>query len=110
MDQDFAMTPERLDLRQDGQSLRIVWPDGRTDVLAAALLRSECRSAGTLRDRIEGRDAAPAGDIRIIAMQPVGIYAVNIAFSDGQARGIYPWPFLAELARREDASQGSRSN
>ena len=28
----------------------------------------------------------------------VGSYAINIAFSDGHDRGIYPWAYLREIA------------
>jgi prepilin-type processing-associated H-X9-DG protein len=33
----------------------------------------------------------------ITTIEPIGGYAVNIAFSDGHARGIYPWVLLKEL-------------
>ncbi len=102
-----GITPERIEIRNGGGSLGIVWPDGRRDELGARLLRAECRSAGARRALIEG--IAPLGDNpRIANVSPVGLYAVNIAFSDGEQRSIYPWAFLAELARRaagEDETQ-----
>ncbi len=98
------MTPERLEIRSGGTVLRIVWPDGRACGIQAALLRRECRSARALRMRIDGAQPS-AGDVRITAVQPVGAYAVNIAFSDGERRGVYPWSFLAALAEeRGDAA------
>jgi len=36
---------------------------------------------------------------------PIGDYAVNIAFSDGHNRGIYPWPYLRLLARADQVSE-----
>ncbi len=33
-------------------------------------------------------------------MTAVGNYAINIAFSDGHDRGIYPWALLQEFAVR----------
>ncbi len=96
------MMPERLEVRDGGRLLRIIWPDGRAETIGAALLRAECRSAGARRARIDGI-APPAGDVRITAIELVGAYAANIAFSDGQDRGIYPWPYLADLAQRETA-------
>jgi DUF971 family protein len=36
--------------------------------------------------------------VAIAEVRPVGGYAINIAFSDGHDRGIYPWSFLAQLA------------
>ena len=44
----------------------------------------------------------PVTDPRLVrkavtAVAPIGDYAINIAFSDGHARGIYPWSYLLEL-------------
>jgi DUF971 family protein len=104
---DASMTPERLEVLNTGTLLRIVWPGERSSEVSAACLRRECRSAGALRAKIDNR-AQLSDDIRIIAVEPVGIYAVNIAFSDGEHRGIYPFTFLAELAAREAAEPLSR--
>lgn len=94
--------PERIEIRDGGRRLGIVWASGAAADLTAALLRAECRSAGARRARIDdaGRAARPPEDIRIVAVTPIGHYAVNIAFSDGQDRGIYPWGYLADLARQ----------
>ena len=35
--------------------------------------------------------------ITIDRLAPVGDYAINIAFSDGHARGIYPWAYLQKI-------------
>jgi len=102
-----ASIPERLEVRDEGLTLRIVWPNQHADELGAGLLRRECRSAGARRRRIDGVDVE-ADDVRITAVEPVGNYAVNIAFSDGEERGIYPFIFLAELAmahRTADTSE-----
>jgi prepilin-type processing-associated H-X9-DG protein len=42
--------------------------------------------------------AEPPADLTITGLASVGRYAVNLAFSDGHARGIYPWAYLRELA------------
>ena len=36
-------------------------------------------------------------DVRITAIEPAG-YGVQPVFSDGHARGIYPWAYLNALA------------
>jgi len=33
----------------------------------------------------------------LAAIEPVGAYALNLAFSDGHRRGIYPYEMLAAL-------------
>jgi prepilin-type processing-associated H-X9-DG protein len=42
----------------------------------------------------------PEADLRIVSIASIGLYAINIAFSDGHARGIYPWPLLREFAAK----------
>jgi DUF971 family protein len=94
------MVPDRLIICDDASVLRIFWRDGHQDEITAAFLRQESRSAGSRRARIDNR-ARLSGKVTIEAIDPVGAYAVNIAFSDGEHRGIYPWSYLAELAARE---------
>lgn len=46
------------------------------------------------------------GPLTATSCEPVGGYAVRIAFSDGHSTGIYSWDYLRELAAL-DASGGS---
>jgi DUF971 family protein len=41
-----------------------------------------------------------ARPLAIVAMQPVGIYAYGITFSDGHSSGIYTYEFLRSLGDR----------
>ena len=54
-------------------------------------------SAGELRAACNNRFPVRFDAIAITAIVPVGDYAINIAFSDGHARGIYPWSYLMDL-------------
>jgi DUF971 family protein len=92
------MRPLDLSLTKGGGALEIVWEDGASTALPARLLRASCRSAPALRERLEGRQVEPPAGITITGLASVGRYAVNLAFSDGHARGIYPWAYLRELA------------
>lgn len=38
--------------------------------------------------------------LRLTKMNLIGRYAVNLGFSDGHDRGVYPWSLLAEIAAR----------
>jgi DUF971 family protein len=40
--------------------------------------------------------------VRVTAFGPTG-YGVQLVFSDGHARGIFPWAYLASLAQRMPA-------
>ena len=65
--------------------------------LPAQRLRAACKCAHCLRARIDGVFSPTLDGIAITQVAPIGDYAINIAFSDGHARGIYPWSLLLEL-------------
>jgi DUF971 family protein len=91
------MEPDKVVVRNNGRKLIVHWPDGRMDSLDAGRLWAECPSSRARRRRIDG-EAAPAPDgLRITDVAAIGLYGVNIAFSDGHDRGIYPWRFLQAL-------------
>jgi prepilin-type processing-associated H-X9-DG protein len=86
-------------LAADRRSLRLTWARGEEADVSAERLRTSCRCAWCTRARIDGRFPAAFEGVAIDRLDPVGAYAINIAFSDGHARGIYPWPYLRTLAR-----------
>jgi DUF971 family protein len=67
--------------------------------LSAEQLRLSCKCAHCTRARFDGRfpDAFPG--IAIIEIGDLG-YGLNISFSDGHNRGIYPKAYLLSLAGR----------
>jgi DUF971 family protein len=90
--------PRELRRAADGSRLVAVWPDGGETSIAATVLRRACRCADCTARRARGEPAAGAGEVAITDIAAVGGYAVNIAFSDGHRRGIFPWAFLRALA------------
>lgn len=82
--------PEAVDLTP--ARLRLQWPDGVAE-LAADGLRAVCRCGGCR----SGALAAPT-EVHLVDAVPVGRYALNLVFSDGHDRGIYPWSWLRELS------------
>jgi DUF971 family protein len=94
------MIPTEISVSRNGSDVAVRWPDGSVSRLAAPLLRANCRSAPALRDRHDGKPAANVSGVSITALEPVGGYGLNVRFSDGHDRGIYPWGYLRELAER----------
>jgi prepilin-type processing-associated H-X9-DG protein len=83
----------------DGQrNLRVALSNGQVVRLSAELLRLNCRCASCSRARIDGTFGPELGGIAIAQASPMGAYGLNIAFTDGHARGIFPFAYLAELA------------
>ena len=100
-----AAAPVELRLNAARESLSIVWSDGLRHELTAQHLRGNCQSAGAKRLRLDRWDVPSTVDLTIDDIRPVGSYAINIAFSDGHARGIYPWSLLRALATEIPADQ-----
>lgn len=96
------MTPENILVRKDRSRLVIEWADGIRIDLAAPKLRDLCQSAKSKRLALQGLLAPAAKDLSIEDVSAIGRYGINVAFSDGHDRGIYPWVMLREhaLARR----------
>ena len=79
-------------------TLDIVLDGGASHALAYAALRAGCRCGGCTALRRAGGQAAFDGAIRLLAIEPVGAYGVQLIFSDRHERGIYPWAYLESLA------------
>ena len=90
--------PSVVRLASDRRSLRIVWKDQEEQAIAAQFLRGECRSSDSIRARIDGGSISISSDLMIERIELVGSYALNVSFSDGEDRGIYPWALLRALA------------
>ena len=74
--------------------------------LSAGRLRAACKCAHCVRARIDGVFPERFDGIALVQVSPIGDYAINLAFSDGHARGIYPWGYLLALNEPEVAGQG----
>lgn len=99
--------PSEIALAKDHRSLLIDWGRGRRESASAAALRDACRASHSVRLRIDGWAVPAPDDLTIVDVRPVGHYAVNLVFSDGHDRGIYPWRYLKEIAAKESAAKGN---
>jgi DUF971 family protein len=93
-----------LVLTADRAALRLSWR-GEAAEISAARLRAACRCAWCTRARIDGTFAESFAAVTIERVTPVGGYALNIAFDDEHARGIFPWAFLRKLAQGRDGPE-----
>jgi DUF971 family protein len=88
------MQPDAITVPADRASIEITWPDGLRQSLSAATLRQMSRSARSESARLKGWDVPADRGLTITKIAPVGVYAINVTFSDGYAKGIYPWEML----------------
>ena len=91
------MNPLSVSNSQSERTLRLSWPDGRESLFNHAELRRQCPCSQCRAFRLKG--VTPRVDERVclIEITPQG-YGVQLVFSDGHQRGIYPWDYLAQLS------------
>ncbi|MFG1377917.1 gamma-butyrobetaine hydroxylase-like domain-containing protein [Xanthobacter autotrophicus] len=66
--------------------------------LSAPALRAACRCAACVADRARGTLSADFAGVTLTHVAPFGAHGLNLSFSDGHARGVYPFAYLAALA------------
>jgi DUF971 family protein len=93
---------QSLETNADAKILSIFWETGETTELSAATLRREAMDAHTRRERIDTGNVVVAPDISITGVHHMGLGGVNICFSDGHDRALFPYPYLRELSERFD--------
>jgi DUF971 family protein len=83
--------------RQSG-TLEILWSDGKKQRFPHAFLRLQCQCAHCKSHRLQGKILdAVSPQLRVTEILAVGAYGVQLIFSDGHDRGIYPWIYLRDL-------------
>ena len=96
------MNPVAVGNSQGKQQLRLNWPDGREQLLDHAELRRQCPCSQCRAFRLQGLTVKVDPRIRVVELNAQG-YGVQLIFSDGHERGIYPWPYLARLTPQTTA-------
>ena len=92
-----ASTVTDYELSADLSELVVRWSGDREAAFSAERLRFACKCAHCTRARIDDRFPDRFPGIAIVGVTDLG-YGVNIAFSDGHWRGIYPKSYLMDLA------------
>ncbi|MEM6388015.1 MAG: DUF971 domain-containing protein [Pseudomonadota bacterium] len=90
---------ESLTATDDCQHLEVSWEDGNVTTLPAVMLRREAKDAWSIRERLDHGAIAVSPHIRITGLAQIG-NGVNVHFSDGHDKAIYPFPYLRELSDR----------
>lgn len=95
---DPTAVPEEIRLSAGRDELVLTWEDGVPRAFPASALRAACRCAWCTRARAEERLPHAFPGIAITSLSPIADYALNLHFSDGHERGIYPFSYLRALA------------
>lgn len=97
-----ADRPEPKEISQPSErEVKIVWKDGQESIYAARDLRLACSCASCV-DEVTGKkrlnEAMVPKDVKPLAIEPVGRYAIHFKWSDGHQSGIYTFEHLRGLS------------
>lgn len=95
--------PIELRLNRSGRNLDVAFDDGTRFTLPAEYLRVESPSA-EVQGHGPGQRKIVAGrrHVGIMAVEPVGNYAVRLVFDDLHNTGIYSWEYLHQLGVEQE--------
>jgi DUF971 family protein len=95
--------PTQIRLKTEEKVLEVDFDDGSSFAFPAELLRVESPSAEVQgHNPADKQTVAGRRHIGILAVEPVGNYAVAIKFDDLHDTGIYSWQYLYELGQNQD--------
>jgi len=96
----LSESPVPIEVRRHGAAgeLAVRWSDGHAAVYDYDYLRGFCPCAACQgHTASEIRFHPPASALELLAIQPVGNYALSFRWSDGHATGIYRFEFLRQI-------------
>jgi DUF971 family protein len=95
-------TPESITLHQRSKMLEVGFSDGSEFQIPFELMRVFSPSA-EVQGHGKGQEVLQTGkrDVDILALEPVGNYAVQPTFSDGHSSGIFSWDYLYFLGSKQ---------
>ena len=97
-----APTPQALTVHEQSRVLEVGFSDGATFRIPFELMRVYSPSA-EVQGHGPGQETLQTGkrDVTLVALEPVGNYAVQPTFSDGHDSGIYAWDYLYFLGSQQ---------
>ena len=99
-----ARTPTEIRLRRQSRVLDVAFDDGQRFELPFEYLRVYSPSA-EVRGHGPGQETLQLGkhEVQVVKVDPIGNYAVRLAFNDGHDTGLYTWDYLYELGETRAA-------
>lgn len=95
----MIVAPRQLHNSREQRQLMIAWQDGEQHCISHQALRAACRCATCRAQVVRGTIALIDADLHIEKVNNLG-QGLQLIFSDGHARGIFPWQYLYELGKQ----------
>lgn len=97
------LVPVDIAYHRQSRQLELTYDNAESFLLPAEFLRVLSPSA-EVQGHTPEEAQLPVGkrDVSIVGIEPVGLYALKIIFSDGHDSGYYDWEYLHKLAIEKD--------
>ncbi|PMR68106.1 DUF971 domain-containing protein [Halomonas heilongjiangensis] len=93
--------PLEVRLNRRERHLELSWPEGHRSRISCLTLRMACACASCTQAQRRGRLTLYDVDITIDKVALFGVSGLQLFFSDGHDRGLYPWAYLRELGEAQ---------
>ena len=95
--------PENITVHSASKVLEVSFSDGASFRIPFELLRV-CSPSAEVQGHGPGQETLQTGkrQVEVVAIEPVGNYAVQPTFSDGHNTGLYTWEYLYFLGSQQD--------
>ena len=96
-------TPEDITVHSQSRVLEVSFSDGASFRIPFELLRV-CSPSAEVQGHGPGQETVQTGKrhVELVAIEPVGNYAVQPTFSDGHSSGLYTWDYLYLLGSQQN--------
>ena len=92
--------PLSIKLKKRASLIELSWSEGDVDQISEQNLRRYCACSGCRAKKQVGVELM-TDNASVTDMVLMGTTGVQIKFSDGHDRGIYPWGYLRAIAKGE---------
>ncbi len=98
-------TPTEIRLQKKSRQVVIAFDNGDRFELSFEYLRVNSPSA-EVKGHGPGQEVLQTGkeNVQVMAIEPIGHYAVRLVFDDGHDTGLYTWKYLYELGTARDSN------
>jgi len=98
-----------IKIKVEEEKLKIEWDNNSQSQINLKHLRDECPCANCKGETILFKtfkpvqiDSVSPNKYKIVSMEVVGNYALQITWGDGHNTGVYSWDYLKELAEDDE--------
>ena len=98
-----APTPTDITVHSQSRVLEVAFSDGKQFRIPFELMRVYSPSA-EVQGHGPGQEVLQTGkrEVDLVALEPIGNYAVQPSFSDGHDTGLFSWDYLYFLGSEQD--------